>query len=204
MNIEKVLRELEESGSYRRGDCEISLDVVSKGFEIGGKYKIKSGHQISFPNLPGITVRQSGNDVHFSSYAGTLKDALQPIADAVNSIRYPDRHITRRAGCFIEILFIIPIRASIELCSEGFSILGGQLYRMGASQGVIFTMIMVGGQHRPHRDLGDPGKVREEDYDSLHSDKHGSSRGLRLPNELDLDPSLTPPLQLQTSILCPR
>ena len=42
------------------------------------------------------------------------------------------------------VLFIIPISAVIELCSEGLSILGGQLYHVGASPGVIFTMIMVG------------------------------------------------------------
>lgn len=45
---------------------------------------------------------------------------------------------------FIPILIAVPISAVIELCSEGFTILTGQLYLMGASLGVIFTMIMVG------------------------------------------------------------
>jgi hypothetical protein len=42
------------------------------------------------------------------------------------------------------ILLTVPISAIIELCSEGFSVLGGQLYTMGASLGVVFVMLMVG------------------------------------------------------------
>lgn len=47
-------------------------------------------------------------------------------------------------GRFIPILIALPISAVIELCSEGFTILAGQLYAMGATLGVILTMIMVG------------------------------------------------------------
>ncbi len=42
------------------------------------------------------------------------------------------------------ILLAVPISAVIELCSEGFSVLAGQLYTMGASLGVVFVMLMVG------------------------------------------------------------
>lgn len=42
------------------------------------------------------------------------------------------------------ILLAVPVSAVIELCSEGFSILSGQLYVMGASLGVVFVMLMVG------------------------------------------------------------
>jgi uncharacterized membrane protein YraQ (UPF0718 family) len=42
------------------------------------------------------------------------------------------------------ILLAVPISAIIELCSEGFSVLAGQLYTMGASLGVVFVMLMVG------------------------------------------------------------
>ncbi len=44
----------------------------------------------------------------------------------------------------LAILLAVPVSAVIELCSEGFSILAGQLYVMGASLGVVFVMIMVG------------------------------------------------------------
>jgi hypothetical protein len=42
------------------------------------------------------------------------------------------------------ILLAIPLSAVIELCSEGFSVFGGQLYSMGATLGVVFVMLMVG------------------------------------------------------------
>lgn len=42
------------------------------------------------------------------------------------------------------ILLAIPLSAAIELCSEGFSVFGGQLYTMGATLGVVFVMLMVG------------------------------------------------------------
>lgn len=42
------------------------------------------------------------------------------------------------------IFLAIPVSAVIECCSEGFSILSGQLYTMGASLGVVFVMLMVG------------------------------------------------------------
>lgn len=45
---------------------------------------------------------------------------------------------------FLPVLLAVPIASLIELCSEGFTILAGQLYTMGASLGVVFTMIMVG------------------------------------------------------------
>lgn len=45
---------------------------------------------------------------------------------------------------FLPVLIAVPISSVIELCSEGFTILAGQLYTMGASLGVVFTMVMVG------------------------------------------------------------
>lgn len=45
---------------------------------------------------------------------------------------------------FDPILLAIPLSAVVELCSEGFSVFGGQLYSMGATLGVVFVMLMVG------------------------------------------------------------
>ena len=42
------------------------------------------------------------------------------------------------------ILIAIPISAVIEACSEGFALIGGQLYSMGATLSVVFVMTMVG------------------------------------------------------------
>ncbi|MBK7142826.1 MAG: permease [bacterium] len=42
------------------------------------------------------------------------------------------------------ILLAVPVSAVIELCSEGFSVLAGQAYTMGATLGVVFVMLMVG------------------------------------------------------------
>lgn len=42
------------------------------------------------------------------------------------------------------VLTIIPVAAVIEACSEGFAVVGGQLYQQGASLAVVFVMSMVG------------------------------------------------------------
>lgn len=42
------------------------------------------------------------------------------------------------------IILAVPISAIIELCAEGFTILAGQLYSMGATLAVVFVMMMVG------------------------------------------------------------
>ncbi len=47
------------------------------------------------------------------------------------------------AGIF-SVLIAVPIAAVIELCAEGFTILAGQLYLMGASLAVVFTMTLIG------------------------------------------------------------
>ncbi|MFW9831624.1 MAG: permease [Candidatus Thorarchaeota archaeon] len=44
----------------------------------------------------------------------------------------------------VSILIALPIAAVLELCAEGLTILAGQLYLMGASLGVIFTITLVG------------------------------------------------------------
>ncbi|MBI4448260.1 permease [Candidatus Woesearchaeota archaeon] len=45
---------------------------------------------------------------------------------------------------FLPVLIAVPISTIIELSGEGFILLAGQLYEMGASLGVVFTMVMVG------------------------------------------------------------
>lgn len=42
------------------------------------------------------------------------------------------------------VLLAVPIAVLIELCSEGFTILAGQLYVMGASLAVVFTTTLIG------------------------------------------------------------
>lgn len=38
----------------------------------------------------------------------------------------------------------MPAAAIIEACSEGFAVIAGQLYEMGASLAVVFVITMVG------------------------------------------------------------
>lgn len=47
-------------------------------------------------------------------------------------------------GSFLPVLIAVPISAVLELASEGLAVLGGQLYQLGASLGVIFVIMMVG------------------------------------------------------------
>jgi uncharacterized membrane protein YraQ (UPF0718 family) len=42
------------------------------------------------------------------------------------------------------VLVAFPLAVIIELCSEGFAILAGQLYVMGANLAVVFTLMLVG------------------------------------------------------------
>lgn len=42
------------------------------------------------------------------------------------------------------IFVALPVAAVIEACSEGFAVIAGQLYEMGASVGVVFVVTMVG------------------------------------------------------------
>lgn len=48
------------------------------------------------------------------------------------------------SGKILPVLISVPIASVIELCSEGFTILAGQLYKMGATLGVVFAMTLVG------------------------------------------------------------
>ena len=45
---------------------------------------------------------------------------------------------------FLPVLIAVPISAIMELASEGFAVLAGQLYQLGASLGVVFVITMVG------------------------------------------------------------
>jgi len=45
---------------------------------------------------------------------------------------------------FVPVLIAVPISAVLELASEGLAVLGGQLYQLGASLGVVFIITMVG------------------------------------------------------------
>ena len=45
---------------------------------------------------------------------------------------------------FLPVLTAVPISAVMEMASEGLSVIGGQLYQLGASLGVVFVVLMVG------------------------------------------------------------
>ena len=48
------------------------------------------------------------------------------------------------SGKFLPVLIAVPISAVMEIASEGLAVLGGQLYQLGASLGVVFIITMVG------------------------------------------------------------
>lgn len=45
---------------------------------------------------------------------------------------------------FLPVLIAVPVSALLELASEGLAVVGGQLYQLGASLGVVFIILMVG------------------------------------------------------------
>ena len=59
----------------------------------------------------------------------------------------PSELVTKHLGNgnkFLPVLIAVPISAVLELASEGLAVLGGQLYQLGASLGVVFIIMMVG------------------------------------------------------------
>lgn len=48
------------------------------------------------------------------------------------------------SGNDLSILIAVPFSALLEVASEGLAVLGGQLYQLGASLGVVFVITMVG------------------------------------------------------------
>lgn len=45
---------------------------------------------------------------------------------------------------FLPVLIAVPAASVLELASEGLAVVGGQLYLLGASLGVVFVILMVG------------------------------------------------------------
>ena len=45
---------------------------------------------------------------------------------------------------FLPVLIAVPLSAVLELASEGLAVLGGQIFQLGASLGVVFIVLMVG------------------------------------------------------------
>ncbi len=45
---------------------------------------------------------------------------------------------------FLPVLIAVPVSAVLEIASEGLAVLGGQLYQLGASLGVVFIITLVG------------------------------------------------------------
>ncbi len=59
----------------------------------------------------------------------------------------PSEFVTKYLGNenrFLPVLIAVPISAILEVASEGLAVLGGQLYQLGASLGVVFIITMVG------------------------------------------------------------
>ncbi len=53
-------------------------------------------------------------------------------------------HYLGNGNRFLPVLIAVPISALLEAASEGLALLAGQLYRLGASLGVVFIITMVG------------------------------------------------------------
>lgn len=47
-------------------------------------------------------------------------------------------------GKFLPVITAVPVASVLELASEGLAVVGGQLYLLGASLGVVFVILMVG------------------------------------------------------------
>lgn len=68
------------------------------------------------------------------------------IAAALKAFMSPDWVIKYlgNGNNFSSVLIAVPFSAVLEVASEGLAVLGGQLYQLGASLGVVFIITMVG------------------------------------------------------------
>lgn len=68
------------------------------------------------------------------------------IAAALKAFLSPDLVVKYlgNGSNFTSILIAVPFSAILEVASEGLAVLGGQLYQLGASLGVVFVIMMVG------------------------------------------------------------
>jgi len=136
MKLERVIDEIEKTGSYWRDDsCILYKDGVAELF-----LKLKDFSLIDrlLPNLPSDTrekikyldikkivdslnffVRVEGHKIDVSNSGSSMREAVSPLVDFANSIQYPDVHITRRAGSYILILngkAVYATESLIEYC----------------------------------------------------------------------------------------
>ncbi len=121
MELERVLREIQATGSYWRGDSTINWDghlatlsfalkdssIVSKLLpnlpeDIKNRIKYpKNWEALHLTNLPAWATL---NRITASNPGADAKEAIAPLVEYANSIVYPDVHITRRAGAYILVL----------------------------------------------------------------------------------------------------
>lgn len=102
MILEKVYMEIKEKGIYKRGDIELYFEK-NKEFKVYGIYFPKPKSKIFFPKIEGVNIEEKDGKIYLMSSSFSLKKALELILNWINSIHYQDHHVTRRAGCFIEI-----------------------------------------------------------------------------------------------------
>ncbi len=105
INQSKLFSEIKERGSYKRGDIELYLNENKEKFEAHGIYYPKLKVKIEFPKpeIKSLQVEEKDGKFYLKSSGQSVKNALEPIIYWINSVHYSDHHITRRAGCFIEI-----------------------------------------------------------------------------------------------------
>jgi hypothetical protein len=97
MNLDKVMAEVRSQGEYRRGDTRVWL---SHG-NICCEYLPKEGYSVKelIKGISGDLQLEFGQLIRIEAH----KERIGELVDFINSIEYPDVHITKRACCKIKI-----------------------------------------------------------------------------------------------------
>ncbi len=99
-----MLLEIAERGVFRRGDFEVFVERRLDGAYLAeAVYKLKRSLPASLPEDKGVEVRVRGGSVLLRSSGESKRGALRKVIRWALSVRYPDVHVTRRAGCYVEI-----------------------------------------------------------------------------------------------------
>lgn len=131
MWLEQKIQSIHEEGE---GECCLECEIEEEG--IRDKQRLKKRILVNVPKHFKESLFDIGKYVLIGLFLAAFLKAYVP-AELILS------YLGRERG-FKAILIALPVSALIETCSEGFALVGGQLYSMGAALSVVFVMTMVG------------------------------------------------------------
>ncbi len=138
----EIAPEAEAAASADDGDCCEDSATTGGGTcspTDGGSARHEKPSQRILRNVP-LRAWRLGREIVPYLLIGLLLAAIPRAFLEVDTVSSYLGHEAGPAAIFA----ILPAAAVLECCSEGFAVIGGQLFRQGATLAVVFVMTMVG------------------------------------------------------------